>query len=255
MPVMRLQRALARAGVASRRKAEELIQAGRISVNGSAATLGQSVDPDSDVIEMDGRRVGSATPEEHTWLVLNKPAGVLTSATPQRGRKTVFDLIPPAARAPGLTYVGRLDYLTEGLLLLTTDGEAVHRLTHPKSGIERVYLVDVSGDGRAAAAAMRRGVEIDEIGFTRVRDVRAEHRSRGRWTLEITVAEGKNREIRRLCEAVGLEIERLVRTRFGPATLGKLAPGQFRKLTRAEQDSLVLPGQGERGSGKGARGK
>ena len=234
MPLMRLQRALARAGIASRRKAEDLIVAGRVSVNGAAATLGQSVDAAADLIEVDGRRVKLST--HHTWLALNKPAGVLTSASDQRGRRTVFDLLTD--KPPGLTYVGRLDYLTEGLLLLTTDGAAVHKLTHPSSGIERVYEVSVMGDGREAAAAMRRGVELEE-GIMRPREVKAAHTARGRWTLEVTLAEGRNREVRRLCEAVGLEVDRLVRTRFGPISLGSLASGQVRRLNDRELQAIA----------------
>jgi 23S rRNA pseudouridine2605 synthase len=229
MSVMRLQRAMARAGVASRRKAEELILAGRVTVNGTRASIGQSVDLKSDLILVDGKRVEPGG--SHQWLAMNKPAGVLTSASDARGRRTVFDLIE--RRPPGLTYVGRLDYLTEGLLLFTTDGDAVHKLTHPSSEIERVYQVEVTGDGRTGAAMMRRGVELDE-GIIRVRDVTAEHLARGRWMLEITLAEGKNREVRRLCEAAGLVVERLLRTTFGPISLGELPSGKTRPLSQRE---------------------
>jgi pseudouridine synthase len=234
MPVMRLQRALARAGVASRRKAEELITAGRVKVNGVVASLGSSVDTTRDAIHVDGHLIRQ--PSAHIWLALNKPAGVLTSAAGQHGRRTVFDLLP--RKIPGLTYVGRLDYLTEGLLLLTTDGEAVHRLTHPASGIDRVYEVHVSGDGKAAAAAMRRGIDLP-IGHVRPREVRATHTGRGRWMLEITIAEGRNREVRRMCEAAGVTVERLVRTRFGPVILGRLGSGRTRQLSDAEVTLLT----------------
>ncbi len=233
MPVMRLQRALARAGVASRRKAEDLIVAGRVAVNGTAATLGQSVDASTDLIEVDGQRVQLGT--QHQWLALNKPAGVLSSASDQRGRRTVFDLLPN--RIPGLTYVGRLDYLTEGLLLLTTDGEAVHKLTHPSSEVERVYQVSALGDGRMAAAALRRGVELGGDVVT-PRAVQTTRAGRGRWTLDVALTEGKNREVRMLCEAVGLEIDRLVRTRFGPIELGSLASGKVRQLSERERDAI-----------------
>jgi 23S rRNA pseudouridine2605 synthase len=235
MPSMRLQRALARAGVTSRRKAEELIESGRVSVNGSVAHIGQSVDPKTDVIEVEGRRVVLSA--EHQWFAINKPAGVLTSASDQRGRRTVFDLL--SERPAGLTYVGRLDYLTEGLLLLTTDGEAVHRLTHPSSEVSRVYEVLVRGDGKSGALAMRRGVRL-ETGVVRPRDVVATNTGRGTWLLQLTIAEGKNREVRRLCEAVGLAVEKLVRTSFGPIQLGNLASGKVRRLTKKEISDLEL---------------
>jgi 23S rRNA pseudouridine2605 synthase len=238
MPRMRLQRALARAGVASRRKAEELIAAGRVTVNGRLATIGESVDTKTDVVAVDGSSIGSPA-EKHTWLALNKPRGVLTAARDQRGRKTVFDLLPASLRLPGLTYVGRLDYLTEGLLLLTTDGAAVHALTHPSNEVERVYLVDVRGNGRSAAAAMRRGVEVPGLGVVRPRGVTATRMDGGLWRLEVVVVEGRNREVRRLCEAVGLNVERLVRVRFGEVTLGNLAPGAVRQLTEREINRLL----------------
>jgi 23S rRNA pseudouridine2605 synthase len=220
--------------VTSRRKAEEIITGGRVSVNGRVATLGESVDSDADVVTVDGRRVTLI--EKHRWIVLNKPTGVLTSASDTRGRRTVFDLLPE--RVPGLTYVGRLDYLTEGLLLLTTDGSSVHLLTHPSSGIERVYLATVLGDGRRAAAAMLSGVVLEGAGLVRPLKVAVENTARGRWEMEITLSEGKNREVRRLCDAVGLEVDRLVRTRFGTVTLGDLARGGWRDLSEKEVRAL-----------------
>jgi 23S rRNA pseudouridine2605 synthase len=229
---MRIQRALARAGVLSRRKAEELVAAGRVTVNGKVAQVGQTVDPDKDVIEVNGERI--AAPAALEWFVLNKPAGVITSRHDPEGRRTVFDLVP---QRPGLTYVGRLDFLTEGVLLLTTDGAAAHRLTHPSHEVERTYVVSVRGDGEAAVEAMQDGVELED-GVVLPRHAAAERISRGRWKLTITIAEGKNREIRRLCEAVGLEVDRLVRIRFGPVELGELASGKVRSLTKKELQAL-----------------
>ena len=229
---MRIQRALARAGVLSRRKAEELVANGRVTVNGTLAQVGQTVDVDRDVIKVDGERIGAPAPLE--WFVLHKPAGVITSKSDPEGRKTVFDLVP--AR-PGLTYVGRLDFLTEGVLLLTTDGAAAHRLTHPSREVERTYVASVLGDGDIAADEASEGVQLDD-GIVRPKKIVATKVGRGRWDLTITIAEGKNREVRRMCEAVGVEVDRLVRIKFGPVELGDLPSGKYRALTKAELTAL-----------------
>lgn len=230
---MRIQRALARAGVASRRNAEELVAAGRVRINGEVARTGQSVDPSRDKITVDGKPV--KLPPTAKWLVLHKPAGVLTTARDPQGRRTVFDLVPPE---PGLTYVGRLDYMTEGVLLLTTDGDAAHRLTHPSSQIPRSYLATVRGSVKAAAAEIRAGVELED-GFVQPETVEVTPGEQPRtWDLALTIREGRTREVRRLCEAVDLEVLRLVRTSFGPVTLGALAPGAARALTSKERNLL-----------------
>lgn len=229
---MRIQRALARAGILSRRKAEELVANGRVTVNGQPAQVGQTVDPDRDVIKVDGERIGAASPTE--WFVLHKPSGVITSRHDPEGRRTVFDLVP--AR-PGLTYVGRLDFLTEGVLLLTTDGAAAHRLTHPSHEVERTYIASVLGEGDVAAEEARHGVELED-GVVRPRKITAAKVGRGRWDLTITISEGRNREVRRLCEALGLEVDRLVRTKFGPVELGDLESGRMRLLTKVEKAAL-----------------
>jgi len=229
---MRIQRALARAGVLSRRKAEELVANGRVTVNGTVAQVGQTVDPDRDVIMVDGNRIGAPAPTE--WFVLNKPAGVITSRHDPEGRRTVFDLVP---QRPGLTYVGRLDFLTEGVLLLTTDGAAAHRLTHPSHEVERTYVASVLGEGDRAAEEAKFGVELED-GLVTPRKVRAEKIGRGRWELILTLSEGRNREVRRLCEALGLQVDRLVRVKFGPVELGDLASGRVRSLTRRELTAL-----------------
>lgn len=225
---MRIHRALARAGIASRRNAEELVAAGRVRVNGEVARTGQSVDPARDVITVDGQAV--ARPKGVTWLVLHKPQGVLTSRPDGSDRRTVFDLVPDV---PGLTYVGRLDYLTEGVLLLTTDGEAAHRLTHPSSEIERTYVATVRGDVPTAVRRARAGVELED-GFVRPEAVDAVQGPDRQWLMTITIREGRTREVRRLCEALDVEVRRLVRTQFGPVRLGSLPPGASRALTARE---------------------
>lgn len=230
---MRIQRALARAGVASRRRAEELVSAGRVSINGVVAVTGQSVDPDTDEITVDGNAI--TQPLGFHWLVLNKPPGVLTTKSDPQGRRTVFDLVPPK---PGLTYVGRLDYLTEGVLLMTTDGDAAHKLTHPSNEVERTYIATVRGDGPAAVRSGRTGVELED-GWMKPVDITATNVSRGVWDLEITIAEGKTREIRRFCAALDLDVERLVRIRFGPVSLGSLASGASRPLSGKERDIIL----------------
>jgi 23S rRNA pseudouridine2605 synthase len=229
---MRIQRALARAGVASRRHAEELVSAGRVRVNGEVARTGQTVDPARDEITVDGQRVGRPTAPR--WVVMNKPAGVLTTRADPAGRTTVFDLIP---EIPGLTYVGRLDYLTEGVLLLTTDGAAANRLAHPSTEVERTYVATVRGNVREALRALRRGVELED-GPVLVHHAAAEPIGAGRWELTLTIAEGRNREVRRICEAVALNVERLVRVAFGPVQLGELDPGDIRELSPRERQLI-----------------
>ena len=230
---MRIQRALARAGVASRRHSETLIAAGRVTVNGGVAKIGQSVDPARDEICVDGKRVAAAPPIP-VWIVLHKPAGVMTTRSDPEGRKTVFDLVRDA---PGLTYVGRLDYMTEGVLLLTTDGDAAHALTHPSYEVERTYVAIVEGNVEAAVAQARRGVELDD-GVVEATHASARRIGGGRSEFEITLTEGRKREVRRLCKALGLTVERLIRTRYGPVELGALKAGESRKLTQREHSEI-----------------
>jgi 23S rRNA pseudouridine2605 synthase len=230
---MRIQRALARAGVSSRRGAEDLVAAGRVEVNGVRATTGQSVDPARDDIRVDGRALPSI--QKPRWFVLNKPTGVMTTKRDPEGRPTVFTLVP---EVPGLTYVGRLDYLTAGVLLLTNDGAAAHRLSHPSGEVERTYVATVKGDAEAAADQARRGVRLDD-GIVHVESVHVRRGDRKTWEFEVTLREGRNREVRRLCEALGLHVDRLLRTAYGSIVLGELQPGEWRELKAPEIRRLL----------------
>ena len=235
---MRIHRALARAGVASRRHAEVMIAEGRVLVNGVPARVGQSIDPSKDRVQVDGRDVEIALPA-HRWFVLNKPAGVMTTRHDPEGRRTVFELVPDVA---GLTYVGRLDFLTEGVLLLTNDGEGANRLTHPSTEVERVYLATVRGNAKQAAAEARQGVELED-GLVKPAWVNVRPLENRRWSFEVAIREGRTREVRRLCAALGLEVERLERVQFGPVRIGELASGAWRELSPREAAMLeVLTG-------------
>jgi pseudouridine synthase len=229
---MRLQRALARAGVASRRAAEELITDGKVRIDGKVATLGMKVDPAKQKITVGGRAV---KPQGRRWLAFHKPLGVVTTASDEEGRRTVLDSIPNNA---GLTYVGRLDVMTTGLLLLTTDGEAVHRLTHPRYRIPRRYTALVHGRPTAEIArAVREKVVIDGRAVV-PSEVRVRPGTEGRSILDVTLAEGRNRIVRRWAEAMGLKVERLARLSYGPVRLGDLAPGRYRPLAPREEAAL-----------------
>ncbi|HEX9260602.1 MAG TPA: pseudouridine synthase [Acidimicrobiales bacterium] len=225
----RLQKVLAQHGYGSRRVCEELIEAGRVSVNGEVAPLGRRVDVEHDRVEVDGHPVG-IRPGLVTYL-LNKPAGVVSTAKDTHGRPTVVELVP---REPRVFPVGRLDADTEGLLLLTNDGDLAHQLTHPSFGVEKEYLAHVRGVPKAGSLRrLRDGVELDD-GTTA--PARVSQPTPG--VLRITIHEGRNRQVRRMCEAVGHPVERLVRVRIGPLRDRDLAPGQWRTLTVKELRAL-----------------
>jgi 23S rRNA pseudouridine2605 synthase len=224
---MRLNRYLARAGVASRRGADELIRSGRVRVNGEPGELHTIVDA-GDTVEVDGHRV---EPEQTALLLLHKPRGVVTTARDPQGRRTVVDLVPDE---PHVVPVGRLDRETTGALLLTNDGELAHRLAHPSFGVEKTYLVDVDGDpGDEALRRLEEGVDLDD-GRTAPARVRRLDPSR----LELTLHEGRNRQVRRMCEAVGHPVRRLHRSGYAGLVLTGLAPGAWRALTRDEAAAL-----------------
>lgn len=232
MSEMRLQRALARAGVASRRAAEQLIEEGRVRVDGRVATLGSKVDPDRQKITVGGKIIKLP---QRRWLAFHKPLGVVTTASDEEGRRTVFDFITNSA---GLTYVGRLDVNTTGLLLLTSDGDAIHRLTHPRYRIKRRYTALVHGrSADEIAGAVKQKVVIDGRPVEPF-EVRVRPGKDGRSIVDLTLTEGRNRIVRRWAEALGFKIERLARLTYGPVRLGDLPVGQARPLTPAEETAL-----------------
>ena len=232
MTEMRLQRALARAGVASRRAAELLIEEGVVRVDGEVATLGSKVDTDTQVITVRGKRV---TQKPRKWIVFHKPLGVVTTAKDEEGRRTVFDFLP---RSEGLTYVGRLDVMTTGLLLLTTDGEAVQRLTHPSYHVPRRYTALVHGRSTAELGeAVKRPVSIEGRAVVPTA-VRVRPGVEGRSIVDVTLAEGRKHIVRRWAEALGVKVERLARLSYGPIRLGELPVGKWRALTSAEEKAI-----------------
>jgi 23S rRNA pseudouridine2605 synthase len=225
----RLQKVLAHAGVGSRRACEDLIAAGRVEVNGEKAQLGRRVDVERDRITVDGASVG-VRPGLVYYLV-NKPPGVVSTASDPGGRVTLTSLVPPE---PRVHPVGRLDADSEGIILLTNDGDLTYRLTHPSFGIEKEYLVTVDGSPRPGELRqLREGVELED-GVT----APARVSSVGPGTLRVTIHEGRNRQLRRMAEAVGHPVRRLVRTRIGPLRLGSLRPGAWRALTTEEVRAL-----------------
>ena len=225
----RLQKVLARVGIGSRRVCEDLIAEGRVLVDGEMAVLGRRVDPETALIEVDGAPVGVRPALVH--YVLNKPAGVVTTADDPQGRPTVVGLVPDE---PRVFPVGRLDVDTEGLLLLTNDGELAHRLTHPSYGVEKEYVAEVEGlPTRAVLRRLREGVELDDGPTAPARATLVDPS-----VVRLTIHEGRNRQVRRMCEAGGHSVVRLIRTRIGPLADRSLAPGAWRELTGAEVRSL-----------------
>ena len=226
----RLQRALARAGYGSRRTSEELIAEGKVRVNGRTATLGDKIDVTRDEVTLGGTRV-NLDPEAR-YLVLNKPPGVLTTMRDQRGRADIRSFLP--ADGPRVFPVGRLDRDSEGLLLLTNDGELAERLTHPRYGIEKEYLAEVAATPTPKhLGGVRAGVMLED-GPARAKSVRLVDARPGRGQVAVVMTEGRKREVRRLLAAVGLPVTRLVRVRIGPIHLGRLKPGERRDLTADE---------------------
>jgi 23S rRNA pseudouridine2605 synthase len=225
----RLQKVLARAGFGSRRTSDDLIAAGRVTVNGEVAELGRRVDPEHDKIAVDG--VSGSVRAGLVYYLLNKPAGVISTAADPEGRPTVVDLVPGE---PRVFSVGRLDLETEGLLLLTNDGDLAHRLTHPSLSVEKAYLVQVEGTpSPGVVRRLREGVELDD-GVTSPAKVALTPPN----LLRLVIHEGRNRQVRRMCQAVGHPVVRLARYRIGPLADPSLAPGQWRHLEPSEVRDL-----------------
>jgi len=233
MPEERLQRALARAGFGSRRACEDLIRGGRVTINGREATLGDRVDPARDHVAVAGVRV-SVDPALR-YLALHKPAGVTTTARDPHATVDLTGLVP---QGPRVFAVGRLDRDTEGLLLLTNDGELANRLMHPRYGVEKEYLAEVEGGPtERQISRLLRGVELED-GPARALSARAVARAGGHAAVRVVMGEGRKREVRRMLAAVGLPVRRLVRVRVGPVRLGRLRAGEVRDLTPEEVRAL-----------------
>ncbi|RFU19242.1 pseudouridine synthase [Geodermatophilus marinus] len=231
----RLQKVLARAGVGSRRVCEDMIEAGRIAVNGRRVTVqGMRVDPRRDRISVDGARLELR--DDRVTYALNKPAGVITAMSDDRARPTVGDMVGDLA--PGLVHVGRLDQDTEGLLLVTNDGELAHRLAHPSYEVPKTYLAQVSGSVRRdLARRLRAGVELED-GPVRVDSFAVVDTHAGQSVVEVVLHEGRKHVVRRLLAHVGLPVSRLTRTAVGPVQLQRMRSGSIRRLSRAEVGSL-----------------
>jgi 23S rRNA pseudouridine2605 synthase len=226
----RLNRFLARRGVASRRSADELIATGRVRVNGRTAHLGDKVDSNTDFVKVDGARITARLPMAVT-LALNKPVGVVTTMRDPRGRPTVRDLVP---RIPALVPIGRLDADSRGLLLLSTDGELAHRIAHPRHGVHKTYrVIPTSPLSDAQVGDMLRGVMLDD-GMAKAVEVRRA----GRTAVDVVMGEGRKRVVRRLVAAVGGGVVDLCRTAVGPIALGDLAEGASRSLDASEVEAL-----------------
>ena len=255
----RLQKLIAQAGLCSRRRAEEWIAAGKVTVNGALARLGDSADPATDVILVGGKPLPAA-PAETLTILLYKPRGVVTTLADEKGRAAVTDLLPPELGS--LYPVGRLDMFSEGLLLLTNDGDLTQRLTHPSGQVSKTYRLWVTGWRPAALEALRRPIRLDgyrikppqvrllwtaaerrqEPDEVASRNADAPNQPPTLAALEITIHEGRNRQIRRMAQAAGLTVTRLKRIAEGPLTLGDLKPGEWRRLTEEELSQLRMEG-------------
>jgi 23S rRNA pseudouridine2605 synthase len=234
--LIRLQKLLAQSGVASRRKCEELMLAGEVEVDGEVVTrLGTKVDPTTAVVRVGGRRLPPVSP--HVYLVLNKPRGVVSTMSDPEGRRTLSDFV--AERPERLFHVGRLDTDTEGLILLTNDGDFAQRLAHPSYEVEKTYVAEVAGAvDRGTVRTLLAGVVLDD-GPVEVRRARVVSSTAQRGIVELVIHEGRNRIVRRLLDQVGHPVQRLTRTAVGPVRIGSLRAGTLRELSADEVGSLL----------------
>ena len=230
----RLQKTLSSRGACSRREAERLISEGRVTVNGSVACVGMSVDPSSDVIELDGKRIDDTAGK--VYILLNKPRGYVTTLKDEKGRRNVTELVSDCGTR--VYPAGRLDMMSEGALILTNDGDFANAVAHPSGSKAKIYRVEVTGDIGPALDTLRSPIEINGR-MTRPADVRAVREYEGGGVIEVSICEGRNRQVRRLCLNSGLKIRRLVRTHIGEVSLGRLKSGKWRYLTEAEIDSFM----------------
>lgn len=237
MAEQRIQKVLADQGICSRREAERLIAAGKVKVNGHPVSLGDKMDPDYDKVSIDGKNVRIVRKRQYTYIMLHKPRGYLTTRSDDRGRKTVMELVAdvPAMLRP----VGRLDKDSEGLLLMSDDGAFINLLTHPSGGVGKLYRVTVNPRAtEEQIVTMASGVVLDDGVRTQPCIIHVVTDEPGRTVLEITLHEGRNRQIRRMCSAVGLQVVRLKRSAEGPVKLGMLQPGEYRELKKSEVNAL-----------------
>ena len=231
----RLQKLIAASGLMSRRAAEQVISAGRVTVNGVAAQLGQSADSETDEIRIDGEKLPRK--KSHAYVMLNKPKGYVTTMQDEQGRPTVAELVQVAGRR--LYPVGRLDMYSEGLLLMTDDGETANRLMHPSHRVLKTYIVDVVGENiRASMRKMREPLDIDGVTVQAV-DVQLIRQGGGRGQLEVVIGEGRNRQVRKMCDQCDLKVQRLVRVSEGSLQLGELPSGSWRYLTTEEIQAIT----------------
>ena len=242
MALERIQKVMAEQGLCSRRAAEQIILEGRVKLNGHPVRLGDKMDVNRDVLMIDGERIRLVKKQEYHYLMLHKPRGFVTTTSDERGRKTVMDLLAdyPVRVFP----VGRLDKDSEGLLLLTNDGGFANLMMHPSHGVSKLYRVTVHPRAdESQVVALSKGVTLDDGTVTQPAVVNVVVDEPGRTVLEMTIKEGKNRQIRRMCEAVGLEVVRLRRSAMGAVKLGMLQPGQYRELTKSEVAALRAAAQ------------
>ena len=237
MKDVRIQKVLSEQGVCSRRAAEQIIREGRVKLNGRPVSVGDKMDTHRDLLTVDGQRIYIPKAQEYTYLMMNKPRGFITTTSDERGRKTVMDLL---ADLPVRVFpIGRLDKDSEGMLLFTNDGNFANLLTHPSHGVSKLYRVTVRPHAtEEQILQLTQGVQLDDGSMTQPAVIQVVADEPERTVMEMTIREGKNRQIRRMCEAVGLEVVRLRRNAMGAVKLGMLQPGQYRELTRSEINAL-----------------